>query len=192
MDSDLENYLLKNSPFSIEMIKKLIENVDIKIFNKGTILLKEGEKINECYLVLKGCIRSYVLKNDEEKTIEFYTEEQSVSPVNYGKKMPSEIYLECIEDTIVAVGTPEKEAEMYRIFPELLLNNLTLTEEKLNVNNSAYINYKISSAEERYLKVINERPDLIQRIPQYQLASYLGIKPETLSRIRRRISKNFS
>ena len=185
----MEKYLLKNSTFPIEMIKILIKNVAIKRFKKGTILLSKGEKSNECYLVLKGCIRSFVIKNTEEITIEFYTEEQSVSPVNYGKEIPSELYLECVEETVVAIGTPEKEAEMYKLFPELKLNNLELTEEMLNNNNSAFINYKIASAEERYLKLIKEKPDLIQRVPQYHLASYLGIKPESLSRIRRRISK---
>jgi DNA-binding MarR family transcriptional regulator len=53
-----------------------------------------------------------------------------------------------------------------------------------------YTNYKLASAEERYLHLLKHRPELMNRVPQYQLASYLGIQPELLSRIRKRLSKN--
>jgi CRP-like cAMP-binding protein len=189
MNIELEKFLSKNTPFTDDLIKTIVENVDMKMFKKGTVLLREGDNVNECYLILKGCIRSYTIKDAEEITIEFYTEEQSVTLPGYGKPTPSKLYLECVEDTVAAIGTPEKEAEMSKLFPVLKSTALTMTEEILNNNQSSVIDYKISSAEERYKKLIKERPDLIQRVPQYQLASYLGIQPESLSRIRKRISK---
>jgi CRP-like cAMP-binding protein len=62
--------------------------------------------------------------------------------------------------------------------------------EKLIANyHASFADYKTASIEERYLHLLKERPELIQRVPQYQLANYLGIQPESLSRIRKRLSK---
>jgi len=125
----------------------------------------------------------------QEKSIEFFIEEQSVSPGNYGTDIPSEYYLECIEDTIVCAATPEMESEMFGIYPEIESECRKIGEKMIADYQASYTNYKISSAEERYLNLMKHRPELIQRVPQYQLASYLGITPESLSRIRKRVAK---
>ena len=119
MDKELEKFLSKNTSLSGELIASVVESTVIKDFKKGTILLKAGDRVNACYLLLKGCIRSYVMRDGEEKTIEFYTEEQPVNPPGFGKQIPSEIYLECIEDTVAAVGTPESEIAMFEKYPEV-------------------------------------------------------------------------
>jgi CRP-like cAMP-binding protein len=189
MDNEFIKYLSKNTSLPDELIHILVENTVVQNFKKGTLLLKEGDRVTACYLILKGCIRSYILKDGEEKTIEFYTEEQSISPPGFGKNIPSELYLECVEDTIVSAGTPEYEAAMFAKYPELESVCRTMSEEMASSYQTSFAEYKLSSAEERYLKLLKERPDLIQRVPQYQLASYLGIQPESLSRIRKRITK---
>ena len=189
MDNEFVKFLSKNTSLPDELLNILVENTIIKNFKKGTLLLKEGDKEAECYLILKGCIRSYVIKDGEEKTIEFYTEEQFVSPPNFGKSIPSELYLECIEDTVAVIGTPESEAEMFGKYSELESSARIMGEETMANYQSSFTDFKIASAEERYLKLQKERPDLIQRVPQYQLASYLGVQPESLSRIRKRITK---
>ena len=189
MNNEFVKFLSKNTSLSGEIINAIVENAVIQNYKKGTILLKEGDRTNECYLILKGCIRSYVIKDGEEKTIEFYTEEQSVSPPNYGKSIPSEIYLDCLEDTVACIGTPEQETEMFGKHPEIESATRVMAEEVLANYQSSFADYKIASAEERYLQLLKDRPDLIQRVPQYQLASYLGVQPESLSRIRKRIAK---
>jgi CRP-like cAMP-binding protein len=192
MDNEFLKFLSKNSSLPDELINILVENNVVQNFKKGTLLLKEGDRANECYLVLKGCIRSYVVKDGEEKTIEFYTEEQWVSPPGYGKGIPSELYLECIEDTVASIGTPEREAEIFRKYPELEPASRVMAEDVMANYQSSFADFKTSSAKERYLKLRKERPDLIQRVPQYQLASYLGITPESLSRIRKRLTQKHS
>ncbi|MDR0368770.1 MAG: Crp/Fnr family transcriptional regulator [Bacteroidales bacterium] len=189
LDNEFVKFLSKKTSLPDELLNIIVENAVIQNFKKGTLLLKEGDRANECYLVLKGCIRSYMIKDGEEKTIEFYTEEQPVSPPNFGKTIPSELYLECIEDTVATISTSEYEAEMFGKYPELESVCRIMTEEMATGYQTAFVDYKLSSAEERYLKLQKERPELIQRVPQYQLASYLGIQPESLSRIRKRISK---
>ena len=109
MEKKILKYLSKYTVITTELEQAIAECTYIKSFNKGTILLKEGSASNECYFILEGCIRSFFFKDGEEKTIEFYTEEQVVTPSNYGTSIPSRYNLECLEDTIASVGNPELE-----------------------------------------------------------------------------------
>jgi CRP-like cAMP-binding protein len=189
MENEIYEYLSKYIPITEELEEELSKIEFIKRFKNGTILLEEGKISNECFFIIKGCIRSYYLKDGEEKTTEFYTEEQAVIPSAYGNKIPSEYYLECIEDTIAGVGTPELETEIYQKFPQLESLNRALGEAIMAKTQNTFAEYKMASPEERYLTLLKNRPDLVQRAPQHQIANYLGIKPESLSRIRKRIMK---
>ena len=103
MKNEILQYLSKYTKITNELECAIIKSTFIEKFKKGTILLNEGDISNECYFLLKGCIRSYIIENGEEKTIEFYTEEQVVTPTNYGKSTPSNCYIECAENVIVSV-----------------------------------------------------------------------------------------
>lgn len=189
MENEIIKYLSKYIPISKDLEEAINKSGFIKCYKKGTVLLKEGNISNECYFIIKGCIRSYYIKDGEEKTTEFYTEEQSITPIAFGKKTPSEYYLECIEDTFAGVGTPEVETEMYKKFPQIESLNRALGEAMIAKYMETFAEFKMTTPEERYLNLLKNRPDLIQRAPQHQIASYLGIKPESLSRIRKRIIK---
>jgi len=189
MENEILKYLSKYIPITDELEEEISRIEFIKCYNKGTILLKEGNVSNECYFIIKGCIRSFYIIDGEEKTTEFYTEEQAVVPSVYGNKIPSKYYLECIEDTIAGVGTPELETEMYQKFPQIESLNRALGEAIMAKQQEMFAEFKMASPEERYLALLKNRPDLILRVPQHQIASYLGIKPESLSRIRKRIMK---
>lgn len=189
MDNDILKYLSKYIPITKELEEEINKIEFIKCLDKGTIILEEGNISNECFFIIKGCIRSFYIKDGEEKTTDFFTEEQAVVPSVYGNKIPSKHYLECIEDTIAGVGTPELETEMYMKFPQIESLNRALGEAIMAKHQDTFAEFKMASPEERYLALLKNRPDLIQRAPQHQIASYLGIKPESLSRIRKRIIK---
>ena len=154
---------------------------------KGTILLQEGQRTNNNYFVLKGCIRKYYVIDGEEKTTAFYTELEGITPHCAISNTPSEYYISCTEDSILIVSNAEMSVEINNKFPKFEKMCRILSEELLAKQQINFDEFKTSSPEKRYLNLLEKRPDLIQRVPQHQLASYLGIKPQSLSRLRARI-----
>ena len=168
--------------------KNAIVSLDIfRSFKKGTTLLKEGQKSKDGYFVLKGCIRTYYVINGDEKTTAFYTEMEGLTPHCVINKAPSEYFISCVEDTILTVANPDMEVEIFSKFPKFETLCRILSEELLAKQQIDFDEFKTSSPEQRYLNLLQIRPDLVQRVPQHQLASYLGIKPQSLSRLRARI-----
>ncbi len=168
--------------------KDAIISLDIfRSEKKGTILLKEGQLSQDGYFVLKGCIRQYYIIDGEEKTTAFYTEMEGLTPHCVTNKKPSEYYITCVEDTVLTVANPDMEIAIFEKFPKFETLCRILSEELLAKQQIDFDAFKTSSPEKRYLNLLHKRPDLIQRIPQHQLASYLGIQPQSLSRLRARI-----
>ena len=171
--------------------KNAITPLDIiHSIKKGTVLLKEGQYSNEGYFVLKGCLRTFYIIEGEEKTTAFYSEMEGITPNCVLKKQPSEYFISCVEDSIVTVSNPDMEAEMFEKFPKFESLCRILSEQLLVKSQISFDDFKTSSPEKRYLNLMESRPDLLQRIPQHQIASYLGIKPQSLSRMRARIKEN--
>ena len=176
------------TPLQAEEIQRVVAEVTIKTVKKGSFLLREGQIPQVCYHVFKGCVREYYLVDGEEKTSEFYLEGDSISDdLSKIERRPSRKYWECLEDTTLSVFTQAQEEKMYRLFPSIESLCRIETEKKLGQFRELMAFYLASSPEERYLNLLNTRPNLLTRVPQYQLASYLGVKPESLSRIRGRI-----
>ena len=168
--------------------KNVLLSLDLfRSVEKGTILLKEGQRSQESYFVLQGCIRVYYLIDGEEKTTAFYTEMDALTPHCVINKAPSEYFISCVEDSILAVSNAEMAVEINSKFPKFEIMCRLLTEELLAKEQINFDEFKTSSPEQRYLNLLQKRPDLIQRVPQHQLASFLGIKPQSLSRLRARI-----
>jgi len=139
------------------------------------------------YFVLKGCSRTYYVIDEDEKATAFYTEMEALAPHCVLSKTPSEYYISCIDDTILTVSNFDMEVEINSKIPKFEIMCRILSEELLAKQQINFDEFKTSSPEQRYLNLIQKRPDLIQRVPQHQLASYLGIKPQSLSRLRARI-----
>lgn len=152
-------------------------------------MLREGEVAKQCFFVLEGCIRQYYLVDGEEKTTAFYTEEQgAVSFTSYVNQSPATHYLSCVEDCVLIVGNPTEEQEMYRTFPKLVEFTRLLVEQDYGKTQEQFASFITSSPEKRYRDLLKDRPSLLNRVPQHQIASYLGMTPESLSRIRKRIA----
>ncbi|MBU1011078.1 MAG: Crp/Fnr family transcriptional regulator [Bacteroidetes bacterium] len=170
--------------------KKCITDLDIfRSVKKGTLLLSEGQCSRSSIFVLKGLIRTFYIVDGEEKTTEFYAEMEGISPPCVLSGLPSELYISCVEDAMISVSDPGMESEVFRKFPRFESLCRILSEQLLSKNQCNFDTYKTSSPEQRYLHLLKNRSDLLNRVPQHQLASYLGIKPQSLSRLRARLVK---
>lgn len=188
MENILFDFLSKYVTLNDEE-KNALASLDLfRSVPKGTVLLKEGQKTKDSYFVLKGCIRAYYMVDAEEKTTAFYTEMDAFTPHCVISKTPSEYYVSCIEDSIIAISNTDMEVEMNSKFPKFEILCRKLSEELLAKQQLDFDKFKTSSPEQRYLNLLESRPDLIQRVPQHQLASYLGVQPQSLSRLRARIT----
>ena len=168
---------------------QLMENIRIKFFKKDEILVREGAFCNDCYFVLKGCLRKYELKEGKEYTSAFFMEHEAAVFFNPIKtQCPSSSFLVCSEDSILIIGNPEEEAKAYENMPKLAAITRKMMEMDLGKMQEQFSHFNQSNAEERYIHLLNTKPELFNRVPQHQIASYIGISPESLSRIRRKIS----
>ena len=190
MEGDSLKFMSQFFDLTEEEKAVLIELNVVKHFKKGTILLKEGDVTNDSFYVKQGCIRSYTIVDGDEKTIEFYTESEFITPPGSINNEPSGYYIDCLEDCMLNVSTSDIAQEFFTRFPRFESVCRVLTEELLVKNQVSFANFKTNSPQQRYIQLMETRPDLLQRVPQHQIASYLGIKPESLSRIRKRILTN--
>jgi CRP-like cAMP-binding protein len=188
MDNKLINYFNQIMPLTTEEITAISETMTIKSYKKGSILLREGETSSEAYFVLEGCVRQYYLVDGSEKTNNFFTEEQwvvSIKSISQG--IPSDHYIDCCTDVKLVVGNRNKEDALYKQFPKLESISRKVMEKIFSEQQEIMAAYLNDTPEQRYLKLLEKRPDLFQIVPQFQIASYIGVKPESLSRIRKRL-----
>lgn len=188
MNTEIIKFLSKYISLTKEEIQIISDLNLIKSFKKGAILLSEGKIAHHCYFIMKGCVSSYYLVNGEVKITAFYTENHPITPVGYTNKKPSEYFLECTEDCIISIGTPQNSAELIKKVPKIATLSTIVLGEQLANQQIKYDDLIKLPPEKRYLNLQNSSPDLINRVPQYMIASYLGIKPESLSRIRKRLN----
>lgn len=190
MDNILFQYLKNYTDASDKSLMDVIEQVPVKPFKKGTILLTQGDISSKCYFVLKGLIRQFSVDIDgHENTSNFYSEKQVASIYNPQRAHETSRYcLVCMEDSVLLVGDLNNDTQMYSNYPFLETMVRKMMEETMANTQVEYADMLASSPEKRYLELLKKRPGLAERVPQNQLASYLGIQPESLSRIKRRLN----
>lgn len=188
MKKELIQFLSQFKELTKKQVDELAALMTVKEIKKNTILVKNGQYCNLCYFVLKGCLRQYIVTNGIEKTIAIYTEEQAINYItnNVDQKV-SDNFLVSIEDSVLLIGNPETDKELYAKFPVLAEITRNMIELDFGKTKNTFAKFITSSPEERYLNLLKERPELMQRVSQSIIASYLGMTPESLSRIRKRI-----
>ncbi|NJC25614.1 Crp/Fnr family transcriptional regulator [Neolewinella antarctica] len=169
-----------------EEIETIVEKTIVRAFNEGTVLLRQGQIPTKCYLVVEGCVREYLTADGEEKTTAFFTQGESFTPFAKDGK-PSEYTWECAVDCVLTVSNEEYEQEIRAALPRLDAVFQQMAIGKINEAKEALTRFANSSPEERYLNLLETKPGLLGVVPQHQIASYLGIKPQSLSRIRKRL-----
>ena len=187
MKNILIDYFLRHTKLTETQIEALKESMIIKTYPKGEHLLQEGQFNSDTFFVLKGLVRQYKLTEGNDITTNFYPEEQWIISLDDNENSAANYNLLCMEDTSVVVGNEEKAMELFKQFPELAQLSGKVMESVFIEQQKSINTYITSKPEQRYLSLMQEHPDLLQRIPQYDIASYIGVKPETLSRIRKKM-----
>lgn len=190
MDIKISAMIAQNMALDESEYGLIDELIPVKAFPKGTILLQAGAVAHDAYFVIKGCVRSYQEVDGVDNTTAFFIEGDAVaSLLSYNQQVPANHYLACVEDSQLAVLNYEKEQVLYKRFPELESLCRQHIELEYGKQQEVFSNYLTKSPEERYLLLMETQPELLHRVPQYILATYLGVKPESLSRIRKRIAQ---
>lgn len=161
---------------------------------KNEFLLKEGEICLDTFFVEKGLLRMFSLdKNGKEHVIQFAPENWLISDrssLNFNEK--SKFYIEAIEDTEVFILGNDFFTKMIENYPHIAERNDLLLQKHIRNLQNRVNSLLADTAEERYMNFIKMYPDILLRVPQWMVASYLGITPESLSRVRKELArKNF-
>jgi len=189
MKSILLKYLARYTTLNEEEQRAIVEDIRVEEYKKGTVLLRQGDVPTKCYFVLKGCVRQYSIdETGKEVTSNFYTEEMAASIFNQHKPNKASAHsLACLEDCVLVVGVLDDEDDMFHKYAQLETMTRKMVEDNLGEVQDEWASFIGSTPEERYKALLRKRPHLVSRVPQHQLASYLGITPESLSRIKKRI-----
>lgn len=162
-----------------------------KKVRKKQFILQEGEVCRHIAFVTNGCLRSYTVDgNGEEHIIQFAIEDWWISDLqSFLSGRPTTYNIDALEDSELLLLEKESRDKMLESVPKLERYFRLLQEANYVATHHRIEGSLSSSAEERYLDFIETFPTLIQRVPQGQIASYLGITPQSLSRIRKELSE---
>lgn len=192
MFDKLKKYLSEKGDFS-DRDFELIESVwTIKRLRKRQYLLQEGDVCKHSSFVIKGLLRAYhVDSKGVEHIVQFAPENHWTGDrESLQSGLPSKLNIDAIENTQVVMF---KQSDLNKIKEEIpSFNKLTfqiLNKNVLALENRIYSNITLST-EEKYNRFLELYPDLVHRIPQHMIASYIGVSPETLSRIRSNSAKD--
>lgn len=175
---------------SPEEQQAIMELNSLKEFAKGYVLISEGQYFTSSFHVVTGLVRQFRVINGSEVTSSFYSDDEFIAPSTYAsRETPSHFTFICSEASQINVVSYEQERAICDRFPHFEKMCRSNTEKQLVEYQRKFSRFIASTPEERYRTLMEERPDLLNRVAQYHLSSYLGIKPESLSRIRKRIAE---
>ncbi|MCF2443374.1 Crp/Fnr family transcriptional regulator [Dyadobacter sp. CY345] len=180
--------LLEIQDFSNSDLQKLIPHFEEKVVRKNEFIFQAGDVVQDTFFVHKGILRQYyVTPENKERTVYFAEEGRFAGEVmSFLYQLPSEFYFQALEDSVVLCLNRQKWEVAFTTIPALALHQL-----KLHARFIFDLKQEISKSgketpDQKYRRLLQENPALFQRIPLFHIAMYLGITPETVSRIRKR------
>jgi CRP-like cAMP-binding protein len=192
MFQNINAYVLKCvslSPGELEYFNSVLH---YKAIPKKTMLLQAGNICNFEAYVIKGCIREYYIdSNGAELTLQFAVEDWWVSDItSFEDQKVSSMYIEALEDCELLMLSRQSKEQLLAEVPKLERMFRLMIQRHLSTVQSRLFKTVTHTAMEKYLEFIKRYPTIPQRVPQHYIASYLGISPEFLSKLRTRYLKN--
>ncbi len=191
----MQNYishLTQRINLTEEQINTICNSLIIKEITKGEYIVKPGDYSTDFYFIEKGVLRSFTIdENGKEHVIQFGTEKWLIGDRNSSIcKESAKFYIQAIEDSTIIIVNDELNQMIQQMNPKFIDSQLILIQNHVRHLQDRINSLLGASAKDRYLEFIKLYPTITARVPQWMIASYLGITPESLSRVRKDIATN--
>jgi CRP-like cAMP-binding protein len=185
-EEQIKIFLQRTSPLLDKEIQMFLEKGQTQHINKGEYLIKEGQVCKSLYFVHTGVLSLLLLKDGEEHVKDFSLSGKFITAyTSFTKRTASEIFIRAEQDCEVSLWDGDYVLNLIRENQHWTMFAKTMADYLFQRKEHKEITMILNTAEERYLRLIQEFPAVFQQVPQYLIASYLGIKPQSLSRIRK-------
>lgn len=189
MNSKILNHVLKDIDLTPNEQEEFISILSEKHISKKDFLIKPGQIVSSEYYVVSGCLQSYYLdENGDQHILQFAVEDWWISDFEaFFSETQAQLYVEAIEDSELLIIEKDALELLYQRIPKFeRFFRIKITSAFVALR-SRILSSLQKSSKQRYLDFCREYPKIEQRVPNYHIANYLGIKPESLSRIRKEL-----
>lgn len=186
MFQEIDQHISRCAPISESELQIFHSRLKHRSFKKKTLLLQQDEVCQFEAYIIKGCVKKYYIDQDgEEVILQFAVEDWWISDIgSFSEQKPSNLFIETLEDTEVLMVDFESKQQLFRDIPMLERVFRIMMQRAYSVLESRFYATVAHPAEARYLEFLKNYPTIPQRVPQQEIASFLGITPESLSRIK--------
>jgi len=187
--NEIRKFLDNISPMSDSDWEFFFSKLEEVKLGKNTTLLKVGKVENNLYFISKGIIRVFIPRDESDLTFGFLFDNEFVTAYDsLLTQSPSEYQIETITETILWKISNKDLQEVYERTSSGNIIGRKMAENMFLIKSKRELSFLSRTAEERYLDLFSDRPKLLQQIPLKYIASYIGVTPQALSRIRKRIT----
>jgi CRP-like cAMP-binding protein len=187
----LRAYLEARAPFTDREMAFTRDRFIETTLPAGEFLQRAGDVARHAAFVAKGCLRSYVIDaHGKEHIVQFAPETWWLADApSLMTGAPSQYFIDAVEDTELLLIDPPSQQQLVDNVPGYATALRTGLQRHTAAKDQRIVISLTTTAEERYLEFIARYPSLVQRVPQRMIASYLGVSPETISRVRKGLSR---
>lgn len=187
MSTELKKFFNEYVQLPEEELDDVISKFKSKTIKKNEFVLQEGETCKDLIFVQKGCLRLYYIQEDVEVSVWFALKHSSAIEIySFISETPSNYFLQAIEETEILYLPKVALNKLYETHPKMQEMMRKFWEDVILHLLARFTALQKDTAEQRYLDLL-EKPELLQSIPQKYLASFIGVTPTSLSRIKKNI-----
>lgn len=191
MTNELKKFIRRFVTIPDDELEYITNKFRSKVVKKNNYVLREGDTCKDFIFVQKGCLRLYYVKDDIQVSVWFaFHPSSAIEIYSFISETPSDYFLQAIVDSEVLYLSKTELKKLYQYQPKMHEMMRNFWEAVLLDLIGRFTALQKDSAEKRYLDLLNKQPDYLEAIPQKHLASFIGVTPTSLSRIRKKIIKD--